>query len=41
MRPAPKKRIRDMNRLLDKIYEDNTLGKLSDERYNEMDAKYS
>ena len=38
---AAKKRIADVKRLLDKIYEDNALGKLSDERYSEMDEKYS
>ena len=38
---AAKKRIMDVKRLLDKIYEDNALGRLSDERYSEMDEKYS
>ena len=38
---ATKKRYADVGRLLDKIYEDNALKKLSDERYMEMDAKYT
>ena len=38
---AAKKRYADVGRLLDKIYEDNALKKLSDERYMEMDAKYT
>ena len=38
---AAKKRYSDVGRMLDKIYEDNVLGKLSDQRYSDLDAKYT
>ena len=38
---AAKKRYTDVGKMLDKIYEDNALGKLSDERYSDLDTKYT
>ena len=35
-----RKRIQELDRLFSRIYEDNTLGKLSDERYARMSAAY-
>ena len=37
---AVKQRIGELEKLLCKIYEDNVLGRLSDERYEAMDAQY-
>ena len=37
---AAKQRVSEMEVLLYKIYEDNILGKLSDSRYDTMDAQY-
>lgn len=35
-----KKRIRDLDKLIERIYEDNVLGKISDERFLRMNASY-
>ena len=35
-----KKRIADLDRLFSRIYEDNVIGKLSDDRYSRMAAEY-
>lgn len=35
-----KKRIRDLDKLIERIYEDNVLGKISDERFMRMSANY-
>ena len=35
-----KKRIADLDKLFNRIYEDNVIGKLSDERYARMAAEY-
>lgn len=35
-----KKRIRDLDKLIERIYEDNILGKISDERFLRMNASY-
>ena len=34
------KRIADLDKLFSRIYEDNVIGKLSDERYSRMAAEY-
>ena len=35
-----KKRIRDLDKLIERIYEDNVLGKISDDRFMRMSANY-
>lgn len=37
---SSRKRIADLDRLFSRIYEDNVIGKLSDERYTRMAAEY-
>ena len=37
---SSKKRISDLDRLFSRIYEDNIIGKLSDERYSRMASEY-
>lgn len=37
---SAKQRISDLNKLFSRIYEDNILGKLSDERYSRMANEY-
>ena len=37
---SAKQRISDLDKLFSRIYEDNTLGKLSDERYSRMANEY-
>ena len=37
---SSRKRIADLDKLFNRIYEDNVIGKLSDERYARMAAEY-
>ena len=37
---SSRKRIADLDKLFSRIYEDNVIGKLSDERYARMAAEY-
>lgn len=37
---SSRKRIADLNNLFSRIYEDNVIGKLSDERYSRMAVEY-
>ena len=37
---SAKQRISDLDKLFSRIYEDNILGKLSDDRYSRMASEY-